>query len=57
MRARLALVSVSLFICLFPWLISSSSTDESSCLKCHTDARIMKSLAKAPAIQGGEGEG
>jgi hypothetical protein len=57
MRERLALVSVSLFICLFPWFISSSATEESSCMKCHTDAQILKSLAKAPVVQGGEGEG
>ncbi len=29
----------------------------SSCVNCHTNDSIMKSLHKPPAIQAGEGEG
>jgi hypothetical protein len=30
---------------------------ESSCVNCHTDEAALKSLFKAPKIEGGEGEG
>jgi hypothetical protein len=40
-----------------PWLIRGNAADEVSCVKCHTDAEVMKSLFKAPKIGTGEGEG
>ena len=40
-----------------PWLTQGDSQNESSCVKCHTDASMMKSLFKPPKVDLGEGEG
>jgi hypothetical protein len=30
---------------------------KSSCLNCHTNDKVMKTLYKPPVLEGGEGEG
>ncbi|HEY3278276.1 MAG TPA: hypothetical protein VGJ94_16795 [Syntrophorhabdaceae bacterium] len=40
-----------------PWLIRGNAADEVSCIKCHTDADVMKSLFVAPKTGAGEAEG
>jgi hypothetical protein len=37
--------------------VRGAVADDVSCIKCHADASVMKSLFKAPATGGGEGEG
>ena len=38
-------------------LMRADAADEVACIKCHTDADVMKSLFKAPKVEPGEGEG
>jgi hypothetical protein len=59
MKTKIAALTFVFFICALggPWLIQGNATDEVSCVKCHTDANVMKSLFKAPKVEGGEGEG
>lgn len=40
---------------LFP--VFSGAADKNSCLVCHTNEGILKSLYRPPEIKGGEGEG
>jgi hypothetical protein len=59
MKTRIAVLTLIFLICALgaPWLIQGNAADEVSCVKCHTDTNVMKSLFKAPKVEGGEGEG
>jgi hypothetical protein len=59
MKTKIAALTFLFLLCSLgaPWLIQGSAADEVSCVKCHTDANVMKSLFKAPKIELGEGEG
>jgi hypothetical protein len=56
-KMRLSVVVAFVFMCVFPWWIEGSAPDDGSCVKCHTDAEVMKSLVKVPVAIAGEGEG
>lgn len=59
MKTKIAALSLIFLISALgaPWLIQGNAADEVSCIKCHTDANVMKSLFKAPKVAPGEGEG
>ena len=59
MKTKTAALVVIFLICALggPWVIRADAADEVSCIKCHTDANVMKSLFKAPKVEAGEGEG
>ena len=59
MKTRIAVLTLIFLICALgaPWLIQVNAADQVSCVKCHTDANVMKSLFKAPKVDLGEGEG
>ena len=59
MKTRIAVLTLIFLICALgaPWLIQGNAADQVSCVKCHTDANVMKSLFKAPKVGEGEGEG
>lgn len=50
---------MSSFLILVIFLVSSSciAANTSSCVTCHTNEAIMKSLYKAPVLPPSEGEG
>ncbi|MCX7982299.1 MAG: hypothetical protein N2572_05250 [Syntrophales bacterium] len=51
-RSNCLLIVMVVFMLLFP-----SLGDTSSCVSCHTNESIMKSLYRPPHIPAGEGEG
>jgi hypothetical protein len=59
MKTRIAFLTLVFLICALgaPWLIRGNAADEVSCVKCHTDANVIKTLFKAPKPEPGEGEG
>jgi len=59
MKTKIAVLTLIFLICSLggPWATPADAADEASCIKCHTDANVMKSLFKAPKIDLGEGEG
>ena len=59
MKTRIAFLTFVFLICALgaPWPNQVNAADEVSCVKCHTDANVMKSLFKTPKIDLGEGEG
>jgi len=56
MRERMCLVQPVFFLLLLCFA-SVSWGQTSSCVTCHTDGAILKSLHKPTVIEGGEGEG
>jgi len=59
MKTKITVLTLIFLICALagPWLIRAHAAGEVSCIKCHTDANVMKSLFKAPKMDLGEGEG
>ncbi len=59
MRKIAAILFISFFIplisCVF--FLQAGQPDESSCVKCHTNEQVLKSLHKPPKVEVSEGEG
>ena len=56
---RRIILGVSAVLLLFAWQTGGAfaAAAKSSCLTCHTNGEIMKSLYKPPSMEGGEAEG
>jgi cytochrome c553 len=56
-RISVLLVVTAILVLGSGLLDHATTQDKSGCVTCHTDEAVMKSLFKAPKIEGAEGEG